>query len=53
VEALGHSAPKGSSEVRVPDPCADCGAEVPVLDLGTGQSYTVCPDCGDEVAVTV
>jgi len=53
VEALGHSAPKGSSEVRVPDPCADCGAEMLVLDFGTGQDYTVCPDCGDEVAVTV
>lgn len=53
VEALGVGAPKGSSEVRVPGPCGDCGAESLKLDFGPGQNSMRCLDCGTETDVNV
>ncbi len=53
VEALAFGAPKGSSEVRVPGPCGDCGAEALKLDFGKGQNSMVCLDCGAETDVNV
>jgi uncharacterized cupin superfamily protein len=53
VEALGFGAPRESSEVRVPGPCGDCGAEVLKLDFGSGQNSMVCLQCGTETEVNV
>ncbi|MFB6220072.1 MAG: cupin domain-containing protein [Halolamina sp.] len=53
VEALAFGAPRASSEVRVPGPCGDCGAEVLKLDFGRGQNSMVCLNCGTETEVNV
>lgn len=53
VEALAFGAPTGSSEVRVPGPCGDCGAESLELDFGAGQHRIRCLDCGTETDLNV
>lgn len=42
----------GSSEVRIPGLREVCNEPMLVLDFGTGQNYTICPERGEKVAVT-
>lgn len=48
VDALALGAPAGSTAVRVPGPCPDCGADALALTFVDGEMGTECPDCGAE-----
>lgn len=50
VVALALGAPKGSTEVHVPEACRNCG-DSEVLAFGMDEDGTVleCPECGTEI----
>jgi len=50
VEALALGAPKGSTDVRVPQPCPECGDSEDLRAMPAEDGFTFeCPECGADV----
>jgi uncharacterized cupin superfamily protein len=50
VEALALGAPKGSTDVRVPHPCPECGDSENVRAIPAEDGFEFeCPECGADV----
>lgn len=46
VVALALGAPRGSREVRVPQPCPECDSDVLAMVVEDGGMAMECPECG-------
>lgn len=51
VLALALGGPRESTEVRVPQPCRDCGNDVLAMAMADGGMVLECPGCGTTVDV--
>jgi uncharacterized cupin superfamily protein len=50
VEALALGAPKGSTDVRVPQPCPECGESDSLRAVPAEEGFAFeCPECGADV----
>ena len=47
--ALAMGAPQGMGETRAKVPCAECGADYHVAEVGDDGVTLTCPDCGNVV----